>query len=145
MTDFSYYCNWWKITGVFTASERRHTVFWVQSLLVLVVFYCFCQSIRSSAMNQLTTQPPWVYCEIARDIGVKIRKEGKRQYCALCLLLLSEGRQGLVPRVGEGANPKVLFLPATTCAKLVVSSFRFSGVFSHVMTYSLLKLIRTVV
>lgn len=107
-------------------SEVRHDV--------LVVFYCFCQWIRSSAMNQLTTQPRWAYCDIPRGIGVQIRKEGERQYCPLCLLLLSEVLQGLDPRVGEGANPEVLLLPTTTCAKLAVSSFRFRGVSSHVMT-----------
>lgn len=58
-------------------------------------------------------QPPWAYCEISREIEVRVMRYGGRDDCPMCQLRITEGRPGLTVWFGEGVNPVPPIQPNT--------------------------------
>lgn len=40
------------------------------------LIHCYCQSVRGSGINKLTSQPPWDHCAMPGKIRARVIKEG---------------------------------------------------------------------
>lgn len=80
-------------------------------------------TIRRSEHLDLIPLPPWGYCEIPGDLGVRIRKEVGVRLPRVPFVAIGRAAGSHTPVLGrvESASPLVFCLPISTCTKLEFS------------------------